>query len=338
MPGSRGTSAPSLAFLAGAALLFLSSGAGATNAAAVPIPEVVLEGCGGADESAFADSLAFEISVMGQLPADVTEYTLRVRCVGPEVHLSLRDAADNERLRRSVAPHSEAGMWSREVALAAAELLLAWNWIPVSPPTPSATQTPQGVAGHGPPARAVAPVPANPFGVFVAADVALHVRSLSTGAFVHWGPAGAVGWRTSGGAGIAIAGRWMNGRVSRKSGSVVSESSTIAAQGDWLKAWGSGFAAYGSFELGASYVSLVGAPRSSDLAGGRVRGFLPELKVEAGPALRFSKTHVALLGVVGLSPRRLEARVVGDDPVRFDGVFFGIALEALVSLRRRESP
>lgn len=307
------------------------------DSAGAPIPQVDAMACSTIHAPQFTHLLEVELQVLGELPADIETYVLHLRCSETNAHLSLEDSRGNERLRRELSLSREGEEErTRLIALAAAELLMAWNWVPSGGPRASPVATPQSN-----PQAPVAPQEEerasdhSASGWGLSAGGAVAVRSIGSG------PVATGGWMVSGSyrplpaVALRLLGSWESGSSRREAGVVALTGWGFGAGVDWigLPLQPVGFRA--QLAARAIHVTLSGTPGDEGVVAARLGGWLPDFVFRVGPRFDLGNLSVMLHADVGLAASNLKAHVSGESPVRYGGFWAGGGLDLFWILSTR---
>ncbi|MBN1610579.1 MAG: hypothetical protein JW940_28370 [Polyangiaceae bacterium] len=293
---------------------------------ATPAPGVELADCSDLDAREIERLLALELDALTGPTRPAQPPPVRLTCHDASVRVSVDDPVTGKTLARDVpAPASDDPMRDRIVALAVSELFLSsWLELLLPPETRRVAPAPAPqVVAVGPTARRAAQPPPTRWELELRGSA--RWRSLDDPY---------LGYQPSLQAALVLA-DWIRlfmaaglelDRVRRERGEVRSRASGLG-MGWQLRAGGNRtlFWDVGAL-LSGVVVQTRGRSSRADTTESSVSGLAWESALLGGPGLHLGRMTLRLEALGGISRPRLVARVAGEAPVRWDGLWLGAAI------------
>jgi hypothetical protein len=292
-------------------------------------PRVELTDCGPLDADAIARHLADELAAMLGGRDRLEAPPIHIECTPGSLRVEVRDPLTGKTLARTLpAPRADDPTADRMVALAISELFVS-SWLELLLPTAERASAPPAPAPQSLSvvrAQRVARRAVGPTGVRVdtsllagagVRDVAQPYPTLRVG--LRSGP-------VFGRVALSVGVGFETGRARRPPGDVTTQAVSLGLGGRWRAASGERLALDVVASGAAAYAIARGSStRSTELASS-ASGAAAELALGLSPALAIGATELFLEPTVGLTVPRLSARVTGEVPVRWSGLWFGVTV------------
>lgn len=320
------------------AALFARGGLAQSGSSARAVPAARVEQCPSIDAEKFERLFWLELSVLSELRADVSNYLLQVRCDGATVQITLFDPGGRELLTRGLIESSPLDQESeRAVALAAAELIMALDWMPRATPSRRAAtfQQPQSHPVLKAEALEDSPTP-SVVNWTLRGGVSLAMRSLATTPLPLVGPTLAGEFHLNGPLSVGFIAAFEEGSTTRDAGSITATSWSGGAFVGLKVPLTQHWLGWAEFGLRGVWTRMAGSTDSPEYQTNSTEGVGPDLFGRIGPRLVLDRWLLSPYLTGGFTPISWEARVTREPALQFGGPWLGAGVEIGLSFGSRK--
>ncbi len=278
-----------------------------------------MNGCSGWSATEVERLAQLELATVGGGESDVGDATVKVTCDDAGALLEASESGARRSLSRRVELLASAEDGVRVLAISAAQLVRALDWLREPPTAPPVVQ-----------ARVAPAQPARPRRSPVEIHLGAGPRTRDVGSpFLTY--RAALGSAVNVGSGVAFGGafNYERGDAERSLGRVRTELVGAALQANFEPWRGNRWSCLWRAELGVSRVGMSGQNSALGAQTAQINGFGAEAQLAIGPVLRSASLGVALLAQGGGSYFGGRGLVSHDDTVNLDGAWAGLELAML---------